>query len=222
VNSANSLIVRCLVLSVCIFGAWAWLRYAHQVEVLPQRESLAALPLTIERWVGRNEPALEKEILDVLGVDDYVMRSYFQPSRPALGLYVGFYYSQRQGDTIHSPLNCLPGAGWEPLEQGRAFVDVKPAPSSTENQRIEVNRLVIGKGTDKQLVYYWYQSRDRVVASEYWGKIYTVLDAVRHNRTDAALIRIIVPYSDATAASDLAAVSFIQDVFPLLGKYIPA
>lgn len=221
-SSTNSLVVRCLVVSLCILGAWGYLRHAHHAEILPQRESLTSLPLTIERWVGRNEPPFEQEILDVLGVDDYIARSYFQPSGPALGLYVGFYYSQRQGDTIHSPLNCLPGAGWEPLERGRVFIDVKPTPTSTGNHRIEVNRLVIGKGADKQLVYYWYQSRDRVVASEFRGKIYTVLDAVQHNRTDAALIRVIVPYSGATATSDVAAVSFIQDVFPLLGKHIPA
>lgn len=214
---------RTLIVALCLLAGWAYLGRTSRAESLPPREPLAGLPLSIDTWQGRNEPPFEKSILDVLGVDDYIIRSYFQPSG-VVGLYVGFYYSQRQGDTIHSPLNCLPGAGWQPLEQGRAFIDVRQSPSSPGTRKIEVNRVVIGKGLDRQLVYYWYQSRDRVVASEYWGKIYTVLDAVKYNRTDAALVRVIVPFSDAASApkADQQAISFVQSMFPLLSRYVPA
>jgi EpsI family protein len=159
----------------------------------------------------------------VLGVDDYIIRSYFGP-RLGLGLYVGFYTSQRQGDTIHSPLNCLPGAGWQPVEQGRTTIMVRDNATSTSTRPIEVNRVVIEKGLDRQLVYYWYQSRDRVVASEYWGKIYTVLDAVKYNRTDAALVRVVLPMPDQGSAkvADEAGVAFVQSLFPMLHRFVPA
>ncbi|MEQ1757836.1 MAG: exosortase C-terminal domain/associated protein EpsI [Vicinamibacterales bacterium] len=216
-------LVRALVISACLLGGWAYLASASRAEALPPREPLSVMTMAINERTGKNEPPFEKEILDVLGVDDYIVRTYYQPETLPVGLYVGFYTSQRQGDTIHSPLNCLPGAGWQAVEQGHAFIDVKPSPSSPTTRRIEVNRVVIGKGLDKQLVYYWYQSRDRVVASEYWGKIYTVLDAVRYNRTDAALVRVIVPIPEARLqqAADDQAIEFVKGMFPLLEKHLP-
>jgi EpsI family protein len=215
---------RVLVLAACVLAGWAYLGRTSRAESLPPREALTTLPLAIGPWSGRNEPPFEQAILDVLGVDDYAIRTYFQAGQLPVGLYIGFYRSQRQGDTIHSPLNCLPGAGWQPLEQGRTHVDVRQSPTSNATRPIEVNRVVIGKGLDKQLVLYWYQSRDRVVASEYWGKIYTVLDAVKYNRTDAALVRVIVPIPDAsmTATADAEARAFVQSLFPLLGRHLPA
>ena len=215
---------RTLIVALCLLAGWAYLGRTSKAESLPPRQALSGLPLKLDPWTGRNEAPFDKEILDVLGVDDYVVRSYFRPSNLMVGLYVGFYTSQRQGDTIHSPLNCLPGAGWQALEQGRAVIDVRQNPSATTTRSIEVNRVVIGKGLDKQLVYYWYQSRDRVVASEYWGKIYTVLDAVKYNRTDAALVRVIVPIPDASfgPAADAQAVEFVKALFPLLERHLPA
>lgn len=216
--------VRALVVACCLLAGWGYLARASRAESVPPRESLATLPLNIDGWFGRNEPPFEKSILDVLGVDDYIIRTYWKPGGMAVGLYVGYYYSQRQGDTIHSPLNCLPGAGWQPLEQGRQVIDVKPSTTTAGTRAIEVNHVVIGKGLDKQLVLYWYQSRDRVVASEYWGKIYTVLDAVKYNRSDAALVRVIVSIPPNVTQKEIEerATSFVQTVFPLLGRYLPA
>jgi EpsI family protein len=207
---------------LCIVAASAYLAGALRAEPTPIREPLAHLPLVIDGWSGRDEPDFQKEILAELGVDEYVLRTYARPDA-VVGLYVGYYASQRQGDTMHSPLNCLPGAGWIPVEQGRAVVDVRPAPGGAV-RRIEVNRFVIQKGLDRQMVFYWYQSRDRVVASEYWGKVYTVVDAIRHNRTDAALVRVTVPIGPSDrgrAVADAAGVSFIQAVFPVFGRHLP-
>jgi EpsI family protein len=90
---------------------------------------------------------------------------------------------------------------------------------------VRVNRVVIEKGLERQLVYYWYQSQGRVVASEYWGKFYSVVDAVRHNRTDGALVRVMLvvpgPSSDALAESDRKALDFVSTLFPLLSNYLP-
>jgi EpsI family protein len=121
---------------------------------------------------------------------------------------------------MHSPLNCLPGAGWSPVSFRRMDIDV-PANGSVE-RRINVNRYVIEKGVDRQLVLYWYQAHGRVVASEYWGKFYLVLDAIRTNRTDGALVRIVAPIRSSEDDAEAQAVAFAQALFPLLGKYLPS
>jgi EpsI family protein len=221
----SSTMTRSLVVAGCLLAAAGYLAKASRAEAVPQREPLAAMPFQIDGWKGRREPDFTPEILAVLGVDDYIVRTYFQ-DRVAVSLYVGYHDSQRQGDTIHSPLNCMPGAGWQPLEQGRITVPVTDTLDTlgTAPRPIEINRVVIGKGLDKQLVLYWYQSHRRVVASEYWGKIYTVLDAVKYNRTDAALVRVVAPISDSVPV-DLAekqGLSFIQSLFPRLNKSLPS
>jgi EpsI family protein len=117
----------------------------------------------------------------------------------------------------------LPGAGWEPLELGRKVIAVRSG-DATAPRAIEVNRVVIGKGLDRALVLYWYQSHRRIVASEYWGKVYTVLDSVRYNRTDAAMVRIVVPIPNgaSTETADDEAATFAQALFPHLLPHLPS
>ena len=162
------MIRRALVAVVCVLAASAYLASALRAEPRPIRQPLSELPLAIDGWQGRGEPDFSEDIVSQLGVDEYVVRSYARDDA-VVGLYVGFYASQRQGDTIHSPLNCLPGAGWVPIEQARTVVPVRNTPGGAA-RNIEVNRFVIEKGLDREVVYYWYQSRDRVVASEYWAR----------------------------------------------------
>ena len=125
---------------------------------------------------------------------------------------------------MHSPLNCLPGSGWEPVSH--RMLDVTVPRKNAEAATIGVNRYVIRKGLDRQLVLYWYQSHGRVVASEYWGKFYLVTDAVRYGRSDTAIVRVIVPISsqgsDAESQAERMAVSFVRQSFPLLEDYIPS
>jgi EpsI family protein len=217
----SSTMTRSFVVAGCLLAAAAYLARASRAETLPPREPLASLPMQIDDWRGRREPDFTSDILAVLGVDDYITRTYFTPQGAVIGLYVGYHDSQRQGDTIHSPLNCLPGAGWQPLEQGRLTLRVADSPKAPPSRSIEVNRVVIGKGLDKQLVLYWYQSHRRVVASEYWGKVYTVLDSVRYNRTDAAMVRVIAPISDRLPDAEPQAIAFVESLFPRLGGYLP-
>ena len=133
---------------------------------------------------------------------------------------IGYWQSQKQGDTIHSPQNCLPGAGWLPVSQGQLTMP-RPGGEGT----ISVNRYVIQKGLDRQMVLYWYQSHGRIVASEYWGKVFLVTDAVRLNRTDGAVIRVITPIigdgSGAEAAAETRAAGFTRDLLPLLDQFLP-
>jgi EpsI family protein len=215
--------VRLLVVTIFVIATTAYLGVASRAEVLPPRTPLAQLPLAVGDWRGREMPRFSEQIESVLGVDDYITRSYAAPGHAALGLYVGYHTSQRQGDTIHSPLNCLPGAGWQPVEQGRAVFTVMGAPVTPGvPTQVEVNRVVIQKGLDRQLVLYWYQSYRRVVASEYWGKVYTVLDAARYNRTDAALVRLVLPLrADVPVVTvERDGIAFAKTLFPLLGRHL--
>ena len=216
-----SVVPRVIVVVLALLAGSGFLEYLSRAEIVVPRQPLAELPMVLDEWTGRRSPDFDKKILAVLGVDDYVSREYTQGTA-AVALYVGYYATQRQGDTIHSPMNCLPGAGWQPLEQGRTAIS---APGTGSSAPIEVNRVVIAKGLDRQLVLYWYQSQGRVVASEYWGKIYTVLDAVRYNRTDAALVRVVTPVGDGATAIHEAqerATAFVRALFPALERHVPS
>jgi EpsI family protein len=225
----SSTSTRALVVATLLAAASLYLAHATRAEVTSPRESLETVPMRVGTWNGHRDPDFEPKILAVLGVDDYLSRTYTTQSTtvPPIGLYVGYYQSQRQGDTMHSPLNCLPGAGWEPVDVSRAVIDVQDPPGARNTVApIEVNRVLIQKGLDRQMVFYWYQSERRVVASEYWGKIYTVLDAVRYNRTDAAMVRVVTPVlgneAESLDTADKRGREFVQAIFPLLRPHLPS
>ena len=209
---------RLIVVFVMLASAAALLAHAATAEPVLLRQPLAALPMTIGSWRGASAPDLEPVVRDALGVDEYVNRVYSGLSRATVGLYLGFYESQRRGRTMHSPLNCLPGAGWQPVSHDLAQIDMGAARSIT------VNRYIITKGLDRLLVVYWYQAHDRVVASEYAAKFYLVADALRMNRTDGALVRIVTPLADDgdVSAADRRAAAFVTEIFPILRQYLPA
>jgi EpsI family protein len=213
---------RMLTLVGLFIATSAFLARAQRAEPVPVKLPLADLPFSVSDWRGQDERPFEPGILAILGVDEYVTRSY-RRNGSSVGLYVGYYESQRQGDTVHSPLNCLPGAGWIPVQQGRTWLRVA---SHGAPRDIEINRVIIQKGLDRNLVLYWYQSHGRVVASEYRGKIYTVADAIRYNKTDAALIRVIVPIGEggsaAVAGADASGAAFVEALFPALERHLPS
>jgi EpsI family protein len=213
---------RAVLLTVCMVATSVYLGYAAKAEPTPIRQPLSQLPLVVGEWKGRLEADFSKEILDVLRVDDYTTRTYASPRRGHVGFYVGYHATQRQGSSIHSPLNCLPGSGWIPVALSRIPLQVPYAPGGSP-RTVEVNRVVIERGVDRQLVLYWYESHGRVVASEYWGKIYSVVDAIRLNRTDAAMVRVIAPIeAGRVEQAERAAADFVREVFPLLRDYLPS
>lgn len=217
------MLIRATVLFVVFIAASGIIARAQRTEHVPMRQPFSALPMTMNEWSGRTDPPLTEKELEVLGADDYVMRSYYAPGKSA-GLYMGYWATQKRGDTVHSPLNCLPGSGWEPVSRRALRVSVRDNTAGPRD--IEINRYVIQKGFDRQLVLYWYQSHDRVIASEYWGKFYLVADAVRLSRSDTGIVRVVVPIADGTAAAETAAertgVEFVQQLFPSLTNYIPS
>jgi EpsI family protein len=216
------MVARCLVLFVFFAAGAGLVARAERAEPVPIRTSFDRFPMQVGTWRGVQQEPLDPHILALLGVDDYVTRAYYAPDRNGVGLYIGYYGSQRQGDTMHSPQNCLPGAGWEPVSNSLLPIGISSGRSGNTSP-IVVNRYLIQKGMDRQLVLYWYQSHGRVVASEYWAKYYLIRDAVRLNRTDGALVRVISPLvgDDGETRAEMLAVAFVKDLFPALGKYLP-
>ena len=218
------MIRRLLITSVLLFAGAGYLAHATRAEIVPPRRPLATLPVRMAPWQGREGQPFAANVLAVLGVDEYVNRVYLSGTGPYVGLYVGYYESQRQGDTMHSPLNCLPGAGWQSIRQGRTALTVTDG--SGASRPITVNQFVIQKGLDRLMVLYWYQSHGRVIASEYTSKMYMVYDAMRLNRTDGALVRVITPITGTSAADEDAAArraaGFVQDLFPSLSGVLPS
>ena len=212
---------RVIVVLLLLGAAWVPVARADRAEETPLRMSFALFPMELGEWQGVQRPPFTARVLEVLGLDDYVTRLYYRNRRP-LDLYIGYWKSQRQGDAIHSPQNCLPGAGWEPVQQGLLTI---PDPRHPGGPALVVNRYLIQKGLERQLVLYWYQSRGRVVGSEYWSKIYLVLDAARYNRTDAAIVRVVVPIAgqgaEAEAAAEKDALDFVSVLMPQVGNFLP-
>lgn len=213
---------RLLVLTAVFVGGAGLVAMAERPEPVPVRKSFNSFPMFIGNWRGVQQPPIEDNILALLGVDDYVTRAYFTPDGQGLGLYIGFYGSQRQGDTMHSPQNCLPGAGWQPVAHSLSTITVTDRAGM--EREIVVNRYIIEKGLDRQVVLYWYQAHDRVVASEYWAKYYLVRDAVTMNRTDGSLVRVMSPYTgvENEARAEQQVMDFVKAIFPVLGEYIPS
>jgi EpsI family protein len=151
-------------------------------------------------------------------VTDYLNRGYWEPGmeKTLLGLYIGYFRSQRSGAQIHSPKNCLPGAGWNPAQSLIYQLQLD------DGRKVPINLYLLRKGLDSEVVLYWYQSHGRVVASEYWGKFYLVYDALRLNRTDAALVRITVPVLNGDeATAQQRALTFAKQITGDLDQVIP-
>jgi EpsI family protein len=183
-------------------------------EPVPLRQPLGQLPLLMDGWLGHDDP-LDQQIVTVLGVSDYLNRSYVRLGGDRVGLYLGYYQSQRSGETIHSPKNCLPGAGWEAVRAGHLAIPMTSMPA------IVVNEYLVEKGLTQYLVLYWYQAHGRVIASEYSGKAWLIFDAITRNRTDEALVRVITPTRDGEGQARARAVQFVQGLYPRLSGFIP-
>lgn len=193
-----------------------FLRGRH--EVIPARPPLSSFPQQLGEWSGTDVP-IPDDVREVLGPGDFLLRVYDNAAtaQPGVDLFVAYFPSQRAGDTIHSPRNCLPGAGWSPVESSRITLTLVSRAS------LPVNRYVIAKGAERQLVLYWYWAHDRAVASEYWAKFYLVADSIRLNRSDGALIRVTTPILEGETESDAEQrlVGFVEQVIPRLQTYIP-
>ena len=207
---------RFLIVAALLAGTAGLLQARRKMELIPKREPVRSFPIQLGSWRGQDQ-RISDDVLAILGPGDFVSRIYTQAGQPFVGFFLAYFPSQQTGDTIHSPKNCLPGSGWMPVESAQIVI------AGNNGRFVQTNRYIIQKGIDRQLVVYWYQAHGRAVASEYWSRFYLVADALRMNRTDGALIRIITPIQEGEAweIAQQRAVSFAQQVLPSLDNYVP-
>jgi EpsI family protein len=188
-------------------------------ENVPAHRPLNQFSLGSSNWSVVQELQLDQETLDVLKADDLVSRVYQnRRTNEVATLFVAYFDTQRTGKAPHSPKNCLPGSGWAPSQAGTVDIPIPGQPDP-----IHVNRYIVSRGENQSVVLYWYQSRNRVIASEYSAKIYTVADSIRYNRSDTALVRVVINVDNGDTQKALqTAESFVQAFFEPLKHYLPA
>lgn len=205
--------------SVALLAATAlFLRARNSAEIVPLRSPLSSFPRTLGPWTSSTDIALEREVRDVLGPGDFLLRPYNDTTNDkGVNLFIAYFPSQRTGDTIHSPKNCLPGSGWTPVESDRILIDVRG------HAPFLANRYVIAQGQQRQLVLYWYWAHNRAVASEYAAKFYLISDSIRMHRTDGSLVRVTTPIAEneSLESAQQTLLSFSSNVVPLLNTYVP-
>lgn len=208
---------RFWVVALLLAGTALLLQARGNTDLIPVSEPLSQVPHAIAGWTGR-DIQIDQESLDVLGAGDFLSRVYSQEgqSRPIV-LFIGYFPTQRTGVTIHSPRHCLPGAGW--AFESSQYVDLTDAIGKAHH----VGEYIISDGETKQFVIYWYEAHGRSVANEYMAKIYLVADALRLDRTDGALVRVITPigFKEGTAAARTRAEAFTAQLAPMLSRFIP-
>jgi EpsI family protein len=201
---------------ILLAGTAALLFARGNSDSIPVSTPLSLFPVTIAGRSG-SDVAIDQETLEVLGAGDFLSRLYTRRGQSPVGLFIGYFPTQRTGVTIHSPKNCLPGAGW--VFDWSRYTDLTDANGKVHR----VGEYIISNGEERQYVIYWYQAHGRSVANEYMAKIYMVTDAMRLNRTDGALVRVITPIApgeETTAAKDRAE-GFTAQLAPLLSPFIP-
>jgi len=195
----------------CFVNTWEYLGEARV-----ERRNLKDFPKQIGGWEQAGaDQQFDSDTLSVLRASDYLLRDYRTNDGRVANFYVGYYASQRDGATYHSPLNCLPGSGWLMSDPGRITI----TPSGRAS--FVANRYLIQNGDHKALLIYWYQGRGRAVASEYWGKIYTVLDSVRLRRSDGAMVRVTIPIGKSQTSALESAADLAANASTVLPEFIP-
>jgi EpsI family protein len=209
---------RFLILLIAILtgGAVANL-WAYLGEARVERKDLKGFPKQIGAWrQSGGDQVIDSATMSVLRASDYVLRDYRRADGGSANFYVGYYATQRDGASYHSPLNCLPGSGW--VMTRPETITIAPADGGPA---FEANRYMIESGPNRSVLVYWYQGRGRRIASEYWGKVYTVLDSVKMRRSDAAMVRVTAPVGDSEAKAMNNASDFAANAAVSLSEFVP-
>jgi len=167
-------------------------------------EAPDATPLTIGPWTGVEHPPLDAETERVLAADSYINRDYSAPGHATVGLYVAYYAQQRPGASIHSPLHCLPGTGWEPSDVRTLTIERPDGTLGT------ARRMIVRKHLDQALVLYWYAIHGRMLANEFASKAWLIRDGIALGRSDASLVRIVAPITASADAAEQDALAFAR------------
>ena len=187
-------------------------------EIIPERNLFAEFPLNIGKWRGRAE-VLEQTYIDKLKLTDYALFDYTGDDGMLIGFYSAYYASQRKESTTHSPRACLPGGGWRVVNSRVVTLDGV----TISSKPLKVNRFVIEKQGVRQLVYYWFKQRNRLVTNEQMIKLYFFMDSIQKQRTDGALIRLttIIPEGGSMVAADKRLFDFAREISPIISEYVP-
>lgn len=188
-------------------------------EIVPSRAEFDSFPMNIAGWTGKRD-RIESYYLDELKLDDYLLADFHASGSNPINLYVAYYSSQRKGEAIHSPRSCLPGGGWQ--IKGLTSLAL-PDVMFRDNRPLTVNRAIIQQGEHRQLVYYWFQQRGRNLTNEYVVKWYLFWDALNRNRSDGALVRLVMPVAPGMDLSeaDRQLTAFTREIISSLGAYVP-
>ena len=200
---------------LCTIALRAWVSVAPPAL---NRLALAQFPNEIGSWKMTGSSTLNDEVAGVLRADDYLLRRYSDGNGHTVDFFIAYYKTQRAGESMHSPKNCLPGAGWAPV-----INDTVTLEKDSHGNPVKVNRYVIEKDAERALAVYWYQADGRVIANEYWGKFYLVWDSLRTGRRDGAIVRIFIPISRFQSADQAlkTALDFARTVKPQLPAFLP-
>ncbi len=201
-------------LTVLLVAQTALFYSASHGENTPLPKPLASLPYDIGPWRYKQEQVVDADTRAILKADDIVERLYLGPEGGA-DLFIAYFQSQRYGQSPHSPKNCLPGSGFQPVESGKIDVPVG-------DRTIQVNRYVVSKGDYEEVVLYWYQSQGRVIADEFSAKFYLVADSIKNHRSDTSLVRVVVPVlgGQRERSKDIAT-HFVQAAYPVVDSWLP-
>lgn len=199
------------------FALVSWL-LPRPTEIIPLRGHFVDFPMELGVWKGRRE-AIDGVYLDTLKLDDYLLADYRNANADDVNVYMAYYNSQRKGQAVHSPRACLPGGGWQMADfDQRTLADVQ-----IDGKPLRVNRTLITLGDQRQLVYYWFEQRGRILTNEVVVKWFLFWDALTRHRTDGALVRLIValPASRNVEDGDRSLVEMAKRLAPILPQYIP-
>jgi len=212
----SSLRFTILLIAILIGGTLAN-TWSYMGEARVTRKELKDFPEQLGSWQRTGiDQQIDSETMSVLRASDYLLRNYKSGDGNIANFYVGYYASQRNGASYHSPLNCLPGSGWVMNNPGK--LTITPADGG---HPFEANRYLIESGDTKSVLVYWYQGRGRREASEYWGKVYTVLDSIKLRRSDAAMVRIVVAVGNSEETALKTAADFAGNAAVMLPQYVP-
>ena len=190
---------------------------SHSEDIHPNKP-FSAFTKQFGEWVGK-EGRFAEEIYEKLGVDDSFLGNYHTADGRHAQLYVGFYRSQREGDIIHSPRNCMPGSGWNIIRTSNTTL---PNPAARSG-KMKAAILILQNGKQKQVALYWFQSRGRFISSEYMQKVYLVIDSITRHRADGSFVRLIAPVTNDDEAMTLGVLTdFAKLIIPALNEHIPS
>ncbi len=207
--------IRIIILLLCFAGAGYLILHTSTVKPVPIKTPLEKFPRQIGDWKVVEVIPSPDSVVQMLGVTDYINYEFVNPDGEHINFYVGYYHAVGVDGAYHSPKNCLPGGGWGIASEKKVTLPVKGGTAT-------VTEMIIQNGPARQIVLYWYQNRGRIIASEYWEKIYLVLDALLRQRRDGAFVRIMAPCNeDSIQTIETELKRFAAMVLEELERFLP-